>query len=326
MRVHSLTRSIGFMCIGLVSTAHGQNLIPDPGFEQYMFGCAQGLELEDLTHWDRIIGAVVPEYYNTCNGQNGFPQLGVPTNQNGVEEAYGGNGYCGMMTYSLGWNGNPRDYINTQLSAPLEPGVEYCFQAWLSRADTAHCATGTLQGWLVTGDAPNLFIDPDNDWFVNAPVTVGTFEVGSVGWTLVQTTFTATGGENNLTIGSFAHGEQIDTVNIINDFPYTAYYYIDDVYLGPCEGIGIPEDEDRYYELSLSPNPALAGDEVYYEVDGPRENYTTFSVFDMTGKCVCSPVAAGNTGTLSLAGLAKGTYVVVASSPLHRARNLLIIQ
>lgn len=327
MPAYCLPRTIGAMCIGLVSAAHGQNLISDPGFEQYMFGCAQGLDLEDLMHWDLVIGAsLMPDYYHTCNGENGFPQVGVPTNLNGVEEAHGGDAYCGMLTYSLGWNGNPRDYLNTQLSAPLEAGVEYCFQAWLSRADTAHCATGVIQGWLVTGDAPNLFADPDDDWFANAPFMVGTLQVGSVGWTLVQSTFTATGGENNLTIGHFAHGEEIDTINIVNDFPYSAYYYIDDVYLGPCAGIGIPERKNRAYELSLSPNPALAGGAVYYAVSDPMGNSSAISIFNMAGQCVRSPIAATSTGSLALEGLAKGTYVVVAFSEQRTSRELLVIQ
>src|SRR5690606_36157905 len=106
------------MCISL----QGQNLVPNPSFEEYTV-CPEGNgAIEDAVQWNSAT-AGTPDLYNYCS--SGFG-TSVPTNWAGYQEPHSGNGYAGFYNYNQFIE--LREYMQTNLETPLEAGVAY----WVS--------------------------------------------------------------------------------------------------------------------------------------------------------------------------------------------------
>ena len=323
-----LIKTCALVVIGL-AYGHGlvaQNLVQNPSFEEFTGSCSGSVNIWELVAWQPPDCGTFSGYFNACNNAS-FSLGGVPANGSGYEPAHSGQSYAGINTF--GYNtegGNPRMYLSVPLTEELVAGEQYCIGLWMSLADTSSFRTTTLHAFLWYGQ-PSICAGNDSLWESYAAVTFDISAVDTSGWTLLEGSFTASGGEVNLTIGQFLFGDQIDTTSIAWHLsPYAASYYIDDVYLGACDGIGLPELSDRPLEFNLSPCPAMQGEQVRYTMSGTKGERCTLALFDMAGQCVMTRVATNGTGALHTDGLAPGSYIVIASTPHQCSRKLLIIR
>ncbi|MCO5260109.1 MAG: hypothetical protein M9916_08200, partial [Crocinitomicaceae bacterium] len=233
--------------VGSISI-YSQNLVINPSFENNS-GCPMGpSELTLATGWsDPFVNLVgdtcsTSDYFHSCN-VFGAMGVGVPANILGNENARTGNAYAGIITYSGfammsctpmfsdGW----REYLQGGLTTPMVAGQEYCISFWVSLADNVIWATdlwgvhfsttpvavncGTVGG---NSDLASYGVTPQVTY--NGPAITNTN-----GWTKLQFTYTATGGESYFVIGNFYGSATTYTcVNSSATNPY-AYYYIDDV-------------------------------------------------------------------------------------------------
>jgi len=242
-----LSTFILFIAFFAVNT-FSQNLVINPSFELNS-GCPMGpSELSKANNWsDPFVNLVgdtcsTSDYYHSCSPL-GAMGVGVPANILGNEPARTGSAYAGIITYSGmaltgctpmmsdGW----REYLQGQLTTPLTAGQQYCVSFWVSLADNVkwasdlwgvhlsptpvavNCATvGSNSDLASYGIVPQLTY--------NGPAITSTN-----GWTKIQFTYTATGGEQYFVIGNFYNSATTYTcVNASAMNPY-AYYYVDDV-------------------------------------------------------------------------------------------------
>jgi hypothetical protein len=159
-----------------------------------------------LNYWLIPLGCVGPPYFNLCTPPPNDIYLGVPANVMGNEPAHGGQGYLALITYTTAFE-NYKSYVTATFSPPLSAG-EYCVHFWLSLGDSSTWRTNTFHG-LVSTLIPEVDNDEDSLWAQTAQLTFSTSNVGSNGWSLMEGSFVALGGERRLTLGNFLKGEAL---------------------------------------------------------------------------------------------------------------------
>lgn len=209
----------GLLCSGL-------NLIPNPGFED-MVQCANGPSwLEVAQPWYMpTVGS--SDLFNPCATL--ASGVSVPVNMFGSQTPFAGSSYGGGYVYAPGGAGSNsyREYLATPLIAPLIAGQAYAVSFRVSRADNmayavaeigAHFSAGPLTNW----PGSYLAVTPQ---VVNPSANIIT---SATNWTLISGTFTASGGEDHITLGNF-FTDANTTAAFMGGTYNLGYYYYDDV-------------------------------------------------------------------------------------------------
>lgn len=217
--------------ITLVWGVYGQNLVPNPGFEEYT-SCpgsySQHAAEFRAKNW-RSANRGTPDQFHSCSKGEG----GVPYNWAGISEAYEGNGYAGIYIWMI--DKTFREYIQCKLLQPLVKDSVYKvgFRYRLS----SYSKYSVDRIGLVFSDSS---VDATHDKVIKATPSLSvvrdsalTMETGY--WETLQQEYRARGGEQYLVIGNFS--DNAATHYYFIQFMPTqqemlarsAYYYIDDV-------------------------------------------------------------------------------------------------
>lgn len=215
-------------CKAIVTSA--QNLAPNPGFE---FG-------------DPFCGVFIPTTFNASISDWYTPTAGSPDVYHaslstqcpnvtvgstdpyswGSEVPVTGQAYAALITYCSICPTEEREYAQAQLTAPLQAGVMYHAEMWVSLGDRCDFATDGL-GIHFSVTPPS-----SSDWLslpVSPQVSGATVIDQANGWTLISGEFMADGPYAFITIGSFLNDVQMSVVPTgSNTLPF-ACYFIDDV-------------------------------------------------------------------------------------------------
>jgi gliding motility-associated-like protein len=219
-----------------------QNLVIDPSFENYTV-CPMGPGSFPCTNWIQPYpsggGCSTSDYYNSCC-QPGWAS--VPSNFIGNEPALTGNGYAGVMLYSgyammpcmiMPGSSNYREYIEGSLSSPLVAGQTYSVSMNVSLPEDVKLTCNNIGIYFTNAQlslpcpaplASTVLPYVPQLQYAGPPIT------NTSGWTLIQWSYTAVGGEQYFTIGNF-----FDDANTTGGCAnaasqnFFAYYYIDDV-------------------------------------------------------------------------------------------------
>ena len=226
------------------------NMVYNPSFEEYS-RCPQRIDaLGVMTSvdawWQPTAGS--SDYFNACGGR----ECQVPRNKMGFQEARTGVAYCGIYCSQEHY----REYLQTELRQPLQPGRRYRVSFWVSLAEKSPFAVATLGAFLTA----ERISDTTWDLLVRREVTdyeeqegalsIATYYIPQVvrdvdsvvaeskDWIEVTGEFVAEGGERFLTIGNFAsfNRSNVNRVESGNAILPGAYYYIDDVSVVPVDG------------------------------------------------------------------------------------------
>lgn len=261
------------------SIAFGQNLVPNPSFEDTVY-CPNGTNNpQALALWFNPTLAT-PDYYNTCANNGG----GVPANDWGYQEAQDGNGYFGIITYGQSFNvSNYREYLEVELLESLVAGKTYYWCMYVSLLDSVDYASNNIGISLTNSQISNL----SSEEMLNTSIYWNSTEIitDNVHWTKISGSFIATGGEKFLTIGNFhtqsnTSYNQINTNSIGGEF---AYYYIDNVYLGtvPCVDVVL-----EIPNIFTPNNDGLNEIFTFKEAQGVHD--FSISIYNRWGNCVYS--------------------------------------
>lgn len=279
----SISLSIVLFIFSIIAL-QAQNLVVNPSFENYT-GCPQGpSELDNANNWRDPFTNVngdtcsTSDFFHACNPLGGLA-VGVPANILGTEPAHTGDGYAGIILfegfvpnltscdYIPGLSSSWREYVEGELSQPLVAGQQYCVSFYVSLADGVKWASDDFGVYF-----SNTLVDVNCTTVQNSvlPFTPQLEYCDSAitetnGWTRLQWTYVASGGEQFITIGNFKD-DNSTTVACVNPSainPYS-YYYIDDVSVVPqsCCFASIIEPEesacvtDAQFDLQLT---ALCG-------------------------------------------------------------------
>jgi OOP family OmpA-OmpF porin len=263
--------SLIVICLGgIMMKCYSQetNLINDSGFEKINSCVNDVSQLDHSVYWYSPIKCT-PDLFTTCfdkeNRKFKINPCGVPQNATGYRFPHSGENYAGLILYCVKYPWNS-EYIATKLKSPLEPNKKYCLKYFISLANSSTYGVseiGTL--FYSKQDVTSKFIEISmgNDEVKQisekkiktyqtsrikaTPQIINNIEflTDTMNWVCLKSIYTAQGGEEFLTIGSFSLNSNLKTFKgkkiprlyskTIGNSGGTAYYYIDDVTLVPIQ-------------------------------------------------------------------------------------------
>lgn len=316
------------VALPLLSWGQG-NLVPNGGFEEFDHCPDQsGIWSINAFYWTNAGGAGSPDYYHECAVPNIFPpdthqwpNMGVPANLLGHQDAHSGQAYIGIYCFSA-TQSSLREYIQAQLTDSIVPTVRYLVRFHASFADNVRYSVSTIGAHfskepIVQDGVYSFDVEPH---IVNTGANPLTSKED---WVLITDTFSSRyGGERYLTIGNFNTDATSDTLyHFSGDTSWVyAYYYIDDVSVVAIDSIPESIGEDRALQFSVHPNPATEA--VRIEGHGLSE----VQLLDISGRTVLRESIVSNRHTLRLAGVPAGLYLVeLRDAQGRRAAERIVI-
>ena len=232
-----------------------QNLVSNGNFEtkSYCPGTFNQQSLNTIASWWQATDGT-PDYFHGCSDK-----VGVPNNLFGQQAAKDGEGYAGLVTYTIDKK-NYREYLQTKLSRPLMEGEMVCVEMYFNAADYCNYVTDGLGILLSSKKAESnlqtvLSFKPS----MNNPRLNMLDE--NEEWQLLSDVYTAKGGEEYLTIGNFMADKELKIIRRTEDFNSKgygkwAYVYIDDVKVRPVQNKLECSCENEYL-ASIAVDPPL---------------------------------------------------------------------
>lgn len=290
---------------------NSQNLVINPGFEDTLQCPYFVSQIDFATNWHTSVNT--PDYYNSCNNNGPINpgMVGVPYNARGYQPARNGNAYAGVVIY---WTAQTdyREIFYAQLQSPLAAGVTYNVGMYtiLNEDNAMWAVDGGLGIYL--SSTPINPLTP----FIYTPQIVnpsGNVLNDTLNWTKISGTYTATGGEQYITIGSFIPDNQLTIINRGGTYPFTSYA-IEDVWV-------IPDSL-----TTINPTPALFEEEGVWLFPNPSGGIINvklnkspisdvISIFDLHGKEVMR-IKLNNSSSISIKtrNFSPGVYFLKADA------------
>src|SRR5579859_4534238 len=243
----------------LIQTGMAQNLVPNPGFEEY-FKCPgsynpQGSDRNFAPGWvSPTLGT--PDLFNRCS----FGNAGVPHNWAGVAHAHKGYGYSGIYAYVN--NNNYREYLQAKLTDSLVEGKKYKVEFFFRLSVYSKYSVDRI-GALLSDSVQQ--VPHDRIWNVEPSFTHvmdSAYSKNTGAWNRFSFEYTARGGEKFISIGNFSPDEEVRKFRLKFSqakeplLERAAYFYIDDVSVTPLE-TPVVDTKD------LSSRPDVKTNEVY---------------------------------------------------------------
>lgn len=215
----------------------GQNLVPNYSFEQETSCFTQniGFQMPEINYangWSMPTMGTA-DHFHPCH-TGGFGQFTPPNTWAGDKLPQDGNAYAGLMTYEFGTSVDYKEYMQIALTSPLVAGATYDIGFYYSLSNNSQYMTDGLGMRLETGATSQ----PTNQGPIGVPshLEVSGIQTDTSGWTLLQGTYTAIGGEDHLIIGCFTSSTILNITSNTYGFAGQAYYFIDSVFVSiPCD-------------------------------------------------------------------------------------------
>jgi hypothetical protein len=254
--------------VGLVCGATAQdNLIPNPSFE--IGDCETDYDtpfFHGAACWYNV-NIATPDWFGTFSDNNcGLTNIYNPVALEIGEWQYPVDGEYMTGLYSAILGSETREYIQCKLLDSLIEGHIYCFSMEVSLNNVSNYASDAMGAHFSTDSIYNfdawswLGLTPQVQSPSGIPMT------DTVGWTVIQGEFTASGGEQFVTIGNHLNDDETNIVLVNGPKNWNvAYYYVDNLNLIDCTPTGISEVELDH--ILIYPNPTqnwivIQGDEL----------------------------------------------------------------
>lgn len=292
--------------------AYTQNLIPNYSFEDT---ATKVTPLYLPEHWEAPTNEGYNYFtpYNNLNAQH--YQFYAPQNFVGYQQAKSGNAYIGIKLYSLyaEVRNTRREYIQVKLNRTLMFDSAYCFQLYISFADSMHFASKNMLGVYFSSNAVSGNHTHHLPYTPQLIVSPNTYITDKVNWVKIDLQYKATGGEKYITIGNFNDTNYIDTTFVPGGgtefWMEASYYYIDDVWLSHCDSLPDSLTSIQEYRLkhslSVYPNPFVR--EII--VESKQLQKLEFMLYNSLGQAISLEAQKQDKKyTLSTPQLPKGLY------------------
>lgn len=219
------------------SIALGQNLVPNPSFEEYDT-CPTGVS----TSWDSQIEKCnswyapspgTSDYFNACNSSG----ANVPFAAFGYQYTFDGDGMLGILI-TIGEQEIPYyEYVQAKLGQQLAGGKTYEFSFHVNLANGSDYAVGSVGAWFTNTAVSSSNGAPIFSSLPNIQNVSGILS-DTLNWMEIRGKFNAIGGEEYITIGFYTDTLAPDTLrNNPQAVPVSiySYYYIDGLELKEVE-------------------------------------------------------------------------------------------
>ncbi|MBC8173367.1 MAG: gliding motility-associated C-terminal domain-containing protein [Chitinophagales bacterium] len=232
---------------------YGQvNLVPNPSFEEYddcptSFSCILDDTDPYVANWLKPSGGS-SDYFNECADL--FSSVGIPESYFfSYQPARTGSAYAGFYTYLDGYE--YREYVQVQLTEPMEAGNCYYVEFYSSPADvddgfTIAYATDDV-GMYISVDRPtatDMFdYGPMDEFIPQIANPDGVFINDTLEWTKISGIYVADGGEEWITIGNFKEDGDTDIEEFLGDGGYPlCYNVVEDFLVTELDSIDVIKD------------------------------------------------------------------------------------
>lgn len=292
-----------------------QNLVPNPGFEDYNFifhPVCNNDSFPVCNYWYSPTSDS-PDYFNAISCFQAYN--GAPENNFGTQDPHSGSGYYGFDVYVHTPFTNDREYIQIKLQDSLKKDIKYCASFYVSLADSMWYAVNRIGIYFsdtaitrydgntmnnVLNYQPQVF-NPDNNIISDKQ-----------NWTLISGSFIAKGGENYITIGNFFDDNNTSKNYIGGSYwdKYDgSYYYIDDVSVIECPPDTIDSTGTTEVVFNVFPSPAQ--NDFYIKYENLNISTSSFELMDICGRKIKEIKINKTTGTqaISTVGIASGVYL-----------------
>jgi gliding motility-associated-like protein len=253
----------------------GQNLVPNYSFEDTLACPSSDGEIYDAPPWVDPTNATT-DYYNECASNL---ICSAPLNAYGFQQPRTGRAYSGMGTY-VSSSPNAREFLQVKLLDSLRLGKTYCVTYYIAWANNCQYISNGLSAYFSTTPVScNQCLLP----YVPQINYLGPAIKDSGKWVPIRGSFTATGGEQYLTIGNF-NSDPNSLTAFVNPSSsnIVALYYIDDVYVGPCDTVKPPDTSSSLSVPNIfTPNNDEQND--LFKITGSNIQTLQCSIYDRWG-------------------------------------------
>jgi hypothetical protein len=303
---------IAFSVFFVSLSVGGQNLVPNPSFEDTVSCPSTLADLSSITFWTAPTQGS-PDYFNSCSSNS---DIDVPLNGFGNQIALSGNAYVGIGVYDTQSVFSYREYIQVQLEQALSPGQEYFVEFHVSLSDFNDYGIQELGAYFSMFEINDNSMDTTLSFIPQIEFSDSVI-TDQTNWTKVSGSFIATGYESHLLIGNF-NRKQTTTASQVsnNDIDY-AYYYIDDVCISTDSTLcanydynGI-KNEALINTFQIYPNPA----DQLLTIKNPKGVAYTYTLYNLNGSILFEQLQAQHSvKEVDLSSLAAGIYVLSIQS------------
>jgi hypothetical protein len=280
-------------------------LVPNPSFD-IQTACPDVSEIELALPWTAPTNGT-PDLF-----QSGCPTQNVP--------GHTGPGSAGVYVHGEGAFANYREYVQAPLTTPLVAGQGYCVSVWVRRSNFRY-ATDRF-GVLLSNTAISLANTNVLNFTPQVENTPGNI-LDNTDWEEISGGFTAQGGEQYITIGSFS-GPANTTVVVANESNTStvAFYRIDDVSVTAC-AVGM--NEHTIGAFDVFPQPATDHLTVRLADGDALQNA---ELFDSRGGLVRAFAENGTSGLIHLdvSGIPNGLYHMIIRTSTGAATRTIILE
>ena len=213
--------------------AYSQNLIPNPGFDQFIECPEEASQIDRAIPW-LTASPGTPDFFHACssNDQVKVPYAGFHFLS--YQPARSGEGMGHLCIYTT-INMAVSEYMQTELKSSLVAGTFYYIEFYVSPdLDSSPQNTRDYTDAVGLGFSTSTYYE---DIPVGQAISIepaiehyGQLITDTVGWTRVNGCYLAKGDERNVIIGNFRN---VVETNVLlenpNSWPHSIYCYIEDV-------------------------------------------------------------------------------------------------
>jgi Secretion system C-terminal sorting domain len=298
------------LCFCVASLKAQVNLVPNPSFEMYdtcptMINTGTPDQVAYATGWHSSLGS--PDYFNACVPSG--PEISVPSNFVGNQNAYNGNAYCGFITYMT--SVFYREIISSQLTSSLTIGQKYYVTLYINYSGvfSYRCCPQDKIGVLFSTVGYTIVSPPPINNF--AHIYTNALISDTLNWVKISGSFIADSSYQYINVGSFFDNAHTDTINLEpNSYNY---YYVDAICVSTdsltcnnTEGISDISLSDE--TVVVYPNPSSG--KIFIESNAFVGRKVGIKMYNVLGQIVETNKTVGNNNKIEfdISNLPEGIY------------------
>ncbi len=248
------------ICLLIGILVNGQNLVPNPRFEDTVF-CPWGLDqMNYCLHWNNF--GMSPDYYNSCSDSGA---VNVPYSWTYQIGHNASKAYAGLLIY---YNPlaipNYREFIGTQLIQPLQIGQLYYLSFYVNNAAYGHpyeiVEANKIGMKFTTVPFDSCCPPPLNNF---AHLYTDSIIRDTTNWLKISGSFIADSAYSYVMIGNFFDDNHTDTIILPGMYfgGNGAYEFVSDICV-TTDSIynetwtNIPKELNKENQISIFPNPS----------------------------------------------------------------------